>query len=123
MSTAEVANNLVELCRQGKNLEAVDKLYADGIVSVESASSPGMPAEMKGLEAIRQKNQWWLDNHQVNDAKVNGPYIGDNQFAVEFHYDVTQKASGARFHMQEMALYTVENGKIVREHFYYNMGQ
>ncbi|HUV97776.1 MAG TPA: SnoaL-like domain-containing protein [Acidobacteriaceae bacterium] len=33
--------------------------------------------------------------------------------------DVTQKASGKKVHMEEMALYTVENGKIVREHFYY----
>lgn len=122
MSTEEVAQQLVDLCRQNKNMEAIAKLYSDTIVSVESASGPGMPAEMKGIDAIKGKNQWWLDNHDIQSAQVNGPYVGDNKFAVEFIYDVTQKASGKPLHMQEMALYTVEGGKIVHEHFFYNTG-
>jgi len=122
MSTAEIAKGLVDLCRQGKNMEAIAKYYSDKIVSVESASSPGMPAEMKGLEAIRGKNQWWLDNHEVHSGEANGPFVGEKQFAVEFKYDVTMKASGKRFKMEEMALYTVEGDKIVREHFFYNAG-
>jgi len=122
MSTAEIAKDLVDLCRQGKNMEAITKYYSKDIVSVESASSPGMPAEMKGIEAVKGKNQWWYDNHKVNSAQANGPYVGENKFAVEFIYDVTQKASGKSMKMQEMALYTVESGKIVHEHFFYNTG-
>ena len=122
MSIADIANDLVALCREGKNLEAVNKYYADDIVSVESASGPQMPAETKGIEAIRGKNKWWLENHEVHSAEANGPYVGENQFAVEFKYDVTHKPSEKRIQMEEMALYTVKNGKIVHEHFYYNPG-
>jgi ketosteroid isomerase-like protein len=122
MSVTDVANGLVDLCRQGKNLEAIKKYYSDNIVSVESGSSANMPAEIKGIEAVRGKNQWWLDNHQVHSEEVNGPFVGEKQFAVEFTMDVSQKASGKRFQMREMALYTVEDGKIVHEHFFYNMG-
>jgi hypothetical protein len=122
MSITELANGLVDLCGQGKNLEAIKKYYSDKIVSVESGSSGNIPAEMKGIEAVRGKNQWWLDNHQVHSEEVNGPFVGEKQFAVEFKMDVTQKASGRRFEMREMALYTVEDGKIVHEHFFYNMG-
>jgi ketosteroid isomerase-like protein len=122
MSVADIADDLVALCREGKNLEAVNKHYADDIVSVESASGPGMPAEMTGIDAIRGKNAWWLENHEVHSAEANGPYVGEDQFAVEFIYDVTNKPSGKRFQIAEMALYTVENGKIVHEHFYYNPG-
>lgn len=122
MSITEIANGLVNLCRQGKNMEAVEKYYSDKIVSVESGSSPNVPAEMKGIEAVKGKNRWWLDNHEVHSEEANGPFIGEEQFAVEYKMDVTQKASGKRFQMQEMALYTVEGGKIVREHFFYNMG-
>ena len=122
MSTAEVAKGLVELCRQNKNIEAIEKYYSDDIVSVESVGSPTMPAEMKGIQAVKGKNQWWLDNHEVHSAQANGPYIGDNQFAVEFVYEVTQKASGKKFHMNEMALYTLKGDKIVHEHFFYNAG-
>ena len=122
MSTADIANDLVALCRAGKNMEAIEKYYADDIVSVESASSPEMPAEMKGIDAIKGKNQWWLENHEIHNATANGPFVGENQFAVEFSFDVTNKPSGRRMQMSEMALYTVKNGKIVHEHFYYNPG-
>lgn len=119
MSTAEVAKGLVDLCRQRKHMEAINKYYSDGIVSVESSSGPGMPAEMKGIEAIKEKNKRFFDNNELNGEEVNGPFVGENQFAVQYKMDVTQKASGKKVHMEEMALYTVENGKIVREHFYY----
>jgi hypothetical protein len=119
MSINEIANGLVDLCRQRKNMEAIDKYYYDAIVSIESMSAPGMPAEMKGIEAIRGKNKWFFDNNEINGEEVNGPFVGENQFAVEYKMDVTQKASGKKMRMEEMALYTVENGKIVREHFYY----
>ncbi len=119
MSTTQIAQDLVDMCRTGRNMEAIDKYYSNDIVSVESMGAPGMPAEMKGIEAVRGKNKWWLDNHEVHSGKANGPYVGENQFAVEFKYDVTQKATGKRIQMNEMALYTVEGGKIVHEHFYY----
>jgi hypothetical protein len=38
-----------------------------------------------------------------------------------FDYDVTPRAGGERFHMKEVALYTVEGDKIVREEFFYKM--
>ncbi|MFN0101565.1 MAG: SnoaL-like domain-containing protein [Bryobacteraceae bacterium] len=122
MSTDAIAKDLANLCREGKSMEAISKYYSDEIVSVESAGSPGMPAEMKGIEAIKGKNQWWFENHEVHSAGVNGPFVGENQFAIEFDFDVTHKPSGKRIQMTEMALYTVEGGKIVREHFFYNPG-
>ena len=122
MSIAETANGLVELCRQGKYMEAIEKYYSDKIVSVESASAPGMPAEMKGIEAIRGKTKHFIDNHEVHGQEVNGPYIGEKKFAVEFKMDMTPKASGKRIQMDEIGLYTVEGGKIVHEHFFYPTG-
>lgn len=116
-----VANELVDLCRVGRNDEAVNKFYAPHVVTVESASGPDTPAEMHGIDAVRGKGQWWVENNEVHSAAVNGPFInGDNQFAVEFTYDTTFKPTGKRSTMREMALYTVENGQIVHEHFFYN---
>ena len=36
--------------------------------------------------------------------------------------DVTPKASGERMQMDEVAVYTVKDGKIVQEEFLYAMG-
>ena len=40
---------------------------------------------------------------------------------VRFKYDVTNKPSGRRMIMDELALYQVKDGKIVREEFFYAM--
>lgn len=54
MTTQDVANRLVELCREGKNDQAIDELYAETIVSHEPPGSPVPHAE--GIEVVRQKN-------------------------------------------------------------------
>jgi ketosteroid isomerase-like protein len=119
-STTSVANELVELCRTGRNLDAIAKLYSPKIVSIEPVGSETMPAEMTGIEAIRRKNESWFDNYEVNSAEVNGPFVGGDQFAVQYVFDTTFKQTGQRSVMTEMALYTVKDGKIAREQFFYN---
>jgi len=80
---------------------------------------PGSPAEVRGLKAVMEKGKQWMDNHEVHGAKVEGPWPNGDRFVVRFSYDVTNKPSGKRFQMEEAALFTVDNGKIVREEFFY----
>jgi hypothetical protein len=120
-STAAVAAELVTLCRAGRNLDAIEQLYSPNIRSIEPVGSEQMPAEMQGLDAVRAKNQWWFDNHEIHRAEVNGPFVGDNQFAVQYSYDVTFKPTGQRSDGTEMALYSVEDGRIVQERFFYQV--
>ncbi len=124
MSTKEVAQKLVALCREGKNLDAIDQLYASDIVSVEAVEGGGMPREMRGMEAVRGKSQWWLDNHEVHDCELQGPfYHGDDQFAVYMKADVTYKPDNKRMQIDEIGVYTVKDGKVAHEAFYYDMPQ
>jgi hypothetical protein len=120
VSTAAVAHELVDLCREGRNMEAIEKLYSPKIVSIEPAGSAEMPAEISGIDAVRGKNKWWFDNFEVHSSQANGPFVGEGQFAVQYDFDATEKATGKRNRMIEMALYTVKDGKIVREQFFYN---
>ena len=122
MNTLEIARKLVELCQQGKNLEALDTLYAADVVSVEAVAMPDGQQEMKGLVAVKGKNEWWLANHEVHSASVTGPWPHGDRFVVGFQFDVTNKPSGKRMNMDEVGLYTVQNGKIVREEFFYVAG-
>ena len=124
-SALETGKQLVAFCSKGKFLEAVNKLYARNIVSIEPQGAPGMPAKMEGIEAIRGKNQWWIENHEVHEAQVEGPFVGPkkDQFAVRYFLDVTNKPSGQRMKMTEVGLYTVNrNGKVKQEEFLYLMG-
>lgn len=120
-SIATIATELVELCRAGKNLEAIDRLYSPNIESIEPLGDGQMPAELHGVDAVRAKNEWWFSNHDIHRAEVNGPFLGDDQFAVQYSYDITFKPTGRRTGGTEMALYTVEEGRIVRERFFYHI--
>jgi ketosteroid isomerase-like protein len=122
MNALDVGKKLVALCREGKNHEAMESLYAPDIVSIEAMSPPGGSAESKGLAACFEKGKMWEAGHQIHSARTEGPFPNGDRFAVFFSYDVTQKASGRRFTMDEVGLYTVRDGKIVREEFFYSMG-
>jgi ketosteroid isomerase-like protein len=122
MNTMEIAKKLVELCKQGKNLEALNTLFADDVVSVEAVAMPGAQQEVKGLAAVKGKGEWWVANHEIHAAAVTGPWPHGDRFVVGFQYDVTNKPSGKRMKMDEVSLYSVRNGKIVREEFFYDVG-
>ncbi|GAB4191551.1 MAG: hypothetical protein Kow00105_05600 [Phycisphaeraceae bacterium] len=121
-----IGRQLVDLCNQGKNIDAIQALYADNIVSVEAVDCPesDTPQTMQGKDAVLGKNQWWVENHEVHGGKTTGPFPHGEQFIVLMEYDVTPKVgpmAGQRMQMQEAGLYTVSNGKIIKEQFFYDM--
>src|SRR4051794_5439505 len=73
-SSLEVGQKLVEFCRQGKNVEAVNTLYDPKIVSVETMKDPMFPQRIDGIDGVKKKNQWWVDNHQIHSAEAAGPF-------------------------------------------------
>ncbi len=123
-SAAEIGRKLVELCNAGKGLDAVDTLYDQKVVSLEAQGTEALPARMEGIQAVRGKNAWWYDNHEVHRSTASGPFCGhrDDQFAVLFDLDVTNKPSGQRQQLTEVGLYTVARGKVVQEEFLYHVG-
>ncbi|MBC7841462.1 MAG: nuclear transport factor 2 family protein [Gemmatimonadaceae bacterium] len=100
----------------------METLYSPDIVSIEAGAPEGQSREAHGLEAVLAKGQWWSDNHEVHSAVINGPFPHDDRFIVHMKYDVTFKPTGKRFPMEEGAHYTVRDGKIVKEEFFYHMG-
>ncbi len=123
--TMVIGQKLVELCGAGKGMDAIDQLYSKDIVSVEASADGPMDQTMNGVDAVRGKNQWWYENHEVHSGQIDGPYPHDDRFITFMKYDITPKAgpmAGNRFTMQEMGLYTVAKGKIIKEEFFYHMG-
>ena len=62
MTTQEIANRLVELCRKGDFEAALTDLFSDDAMSIEPYATPAFEKETKGMDAIkkREKNgtQW-----------------------------------------------------------------
>jgi hypothetical protein len=117
MNTEEVAHKVVELVRKEAWHEAVNTLYDKDIVSVEVQASDGGSPETRGIDAVRGKVDWWIDAMEVHSFKANGPFVAHDRFVVQYDADVTDKKSKKRFELSEVGVYTVKNGKIVREEF------
>lgn len=121
MSTQEVADKLVQFCREGKNIEAINELYADNIISYEPKGSHIEIAE--GKAAVLDKSQEWYNMvEEVHSGTISDPIVTGNFFTVSMEMDVTYKGLG-RNTMNEICVYQVKDGKIVSENFHYDMQQ
>jgi len=116
MSTEEVAKKVVELVRKQAWYEALD-LYDDNIVSVEAFSMSGGSPETRGKEGVRGKIDWWVNAMEIHSFNASEPFVAHDRFVVQYDADVTDKQSKQRRQMSEVGVYTVKDGKIVREEF------
>ena len=117
MSVQDIAADLVAMCKAGQFGESGEKYWAADVVSYEPAPGAEM-AEIRGIQGVRGKGEWWSANHEVHGVQVEGPYVNGDQFAVRFTMDVTPKG-GARMTLDEVGVYTIRNGKIAEERFFY----
>lgn len=116
----EIAQDLVDANRSGDTTALLSSRYSKDCVSVEAAQMGDMPRAAEGLDAIRGKHAWWEANMEFHGGEVDGPFLFDpDRFGVRFTMDVTDKNTGERTQSSEIALYTVKDGKIVREEFFY----
>ena len=116
MDARTVGLRLVELTTAGQDATALDELYADSVVSVEVMSDPvAEPQRWEGIRAVREKHEWWENVATVHQVDVEGPFAGNGEdhFVVRFAMDVT--LDGQRNQMAEVGLFTVADGKIVKE--------
>jgi ketosteroid isomerase-like protein len=117
MNTQEIAKDLASMCAQGKFNESGDKYWAEDVVSVE-AGGQGDPVS-RGKAAAKAKGDWFMNAHDIHDVKVEGPWVNGDQFGIRFTMDMTNKESGQRMKMDEIGVYTVKDGKIAEERFFY----
>ena len=118
MTTQEVAESLCQHCRDGTEERGIEELYSRDIVSIEPMAGPGRDPVSKGVDSLKEKHKWWAENYEVHSTEVEGPFINGDKFSVIFDIDVSERASGQRWRAKEIALYEVEDGKIVRESFF-----
>jgi hypothetical protein len=117
MNTEQVAQKVVEFVRKQAWYEALDTLYDKNIVSVEASTRDGSSPEIRGTTGVRGKIDWWVKAMEIHSFKVSGPFVAHDRFVVQYDVDVTDKESKNRFQMSEVGVYTVKDGKIVREEF------
>lgn len=118
MTTQEVAKKLVAFCRVGNYEQAVRELYSPNIVSVEPQGVPDRIVH--GIQGVAQKGAKFEGMlEKVNKSVISDPIVAGNHFSCSMLMNVQMKGAPVAIDMDEVCVYTVEDGKIVREEFFY----
>ena len=106
----------MEVLRQGKFGEELARYYSDDIVSVEPEGESGVT---KGRAAVAAKVQAWFDEYEVRSVETTGPFVNGDRILIGLKISMSPRSGGEPILFEETALYSVKNGKVVEECFFY----
>ncbi len=119
MTTQEIATKLVALCNKGDFQTAYQELYSSDCLSIEPKGAPNELCE--GLEAMAVKGKAWNESiEEFHGSSIGEPIVAGNHFSMTMMMDATFKGIG-RSKTDELCVYEVKDGKIVKEQFFYSM--
>jgi len=107
----EIGESLVALFNAGKSDEAESTWYHRKIESIEEDGSV-----FKGWKGVQEKGKWWKENFTVLSMRASALYVCSTGFTVVYTGRV-RMADGTEVDGNECGVYTVEDGRIVREQF------
>lgn len=116
----QLADDFLSLIRSGQAVAAAEKYWAVDIVSIEPEdSTEHVPAIVTGFDAARDKLNRWLGHSAMEELSIDGPFITGNRFALFIDMLIKRRATGEREPFSEIAIYTVRDGKIIEERYFY----
>jgi len=118
MTTKEIADRLVSMCRSGKTEEAKEELFAADIVSIEPYEGI-LPKETRGMDAIRKKAGLFVS--MVEDFygdTISEPVVAGDYFSLSWTSDLQMKGEARKIN-SELCVYQTRDGKIISEQFFY----
>lgn len=120
MTTQEVADKFYEMGQANQWDKIQDELYSDDAESIEPANAAMSGLKnVKGKEALKEKSKEF--NNMIEEMYggfCSKPVIGGNFFSVAMGMDVKLKGMD-RMNMDEICVYEVKDGKIVKEQFFF----
>ncbi len=115
--TEAVANRLVALCREGRMIEAQTELMSPDCEQIEPDRA--VEPSVTGLAAILAKEaRFTAALESMHAITISEPLVAGKFFTIRLQFDLTIKGR-KRMILDELGVYEVRNGKIVREQFFY----
>ena len=121
MTTQDVADRFYQLSQEGKFDEIQAELYSDDAESIEpdKVAKQGGSPHVKGRAALQKKSEDFKNMTEEMHGGYSGkPVVAGNFFALAMGMDGTFKGMG-RMKMDEICVYEVKDGKIVKEQFFF----
>lgn len=120
MTTNEIANKIVANCKNGNFFDNYDELYAEDAVAYEPEdNSFGAESEAKGLTVIIERaKSFHATIEKLISKTVSEPLVAGNYFTFRLCQEFELKNIGY-FKLDELCLFRVKDGKIIREEYFY----
>ncbi|VAW03693.1 hypothetical protein MNBD_ALPHA04-2180 [hydrothermal vent metagenome] len=120
-SLVEIADDFTALIAAGKPQDAAEKYWATDIVCIEpDDTTEHAPAIVTGFDEAHGKLTSWLGHSAMEELSIDGPFITGNRFALFIDMLIKRRATGRCEPFSEIAIYTVRDGKIIEERYFYD---
>lgn len=118
MTTQEIAERLITLCREGKYEQVYQELFDEAIESKEPRKDGWETA--KGLDALAEKAKKWYDMvEEFDGGEISDPIVAGDHFSCSMKSRVKFKGAPDFVEMDEICVYEVKDGKVILEQFFY----
>jgi len=121
MTTQELATRYQEMMNQRKFIEIQDTYYHPDVVSqeMEKAAAMGLAVTTTGLEAVKAKGVARRNTiEEIHSYHCSEPIVAGEFFSVVLKQELTFKGR-PRMAIEEIAVFQVREGKVVKEQFFY----
>jgi hypothetical protein len=116
-----VAHEFTAMLRAGQFEAAGNRFWADDVTSIEPAALPGgIAATACGIAAARRKCNARFGAAKIAEIGIDGPFVTGDQFVLFLDLIIVDRASGGSAPFSEIALYTVREGQIAEERYFYD---
>lgn len=116
MTTTEISNRLVSLCRFGDFQTCYQELYSPDCQSIKANGSV-----CNGLEEMAKKGKEWNESiEEFHGSHIGEPVISGNYFSLPMSLTLKYKGAPEVTKFEEICVYHVKDGKIVMEQFFYD---
>jgi hypothetical protein len=120
MTTQQVAKRYYELIQQHQYEQIQHELYSANVVSIEPENDTNLPLVVEGLEALRRKEGvFYAHVEEMHGGYMSEPVVSSFFFSMMTGMDVTMKGKQRRL-KDQIGVFEVRNGKIVKEQFFYD---
>ena len=115
MAIRQEVEQLIQLFEQGEFLRAIQTFYAQNASMQENNQPPRV-----GLDALLEGERKALARFKILHAHRAASYlVNGDRAAINWIFDITEQ-SGKRYVLDEIAYQEWQDGKIVRERFFYD---
>ncbi len=120
MTTQEVAKRYYELIQTHQYAQIQEELYDSNIISIEPENDSNLPLTVQGMDEVKKKEGLFFSQvEHMHNSYMSEIVVSNFHFSMMTGMDVTIKGKQRKI-KEQICVFEVRNGKIIKEQFFYD---